>query len=423
MDNQLNKSQKKRFFQKKWFKITAIIIVIIILAGGFFAWKTGHLLNKISGGGVFSSLVHAIPGVEEKLKGQEEDRINVLILGMRGENMVGGGLLTDVIQVVSLKPIENKISFISIPRDLYVTVPGTQDKQKINAVHHYGEQKGQGKGLEDMKTVVSEITGLPIHYAASINFDGFKQLIDTIGGIELTLEQPFQESQQFHEPHVCDSYVFTVPMKNAKNQQMYECKYGYKLRSELPAKTSYTAIPPATCYNEPGKKGYYVRVKKAYPLCYNDDEECGGNFQLPAGTQTLNGDKTLCYVRSRATSSDFERSKRQQIIIQLIKDKMLSLGTLTDFSKINGILESLGNNARTDMQLWEMQKGLELYKNMQNPQIYQRVLENSEEGLLYHPEEGAAGYILLPIGDNYDKIREMAKNIFILPTQSDIKPK
>jgi len=50
-------------------------------------------------------------------------------------------------------------------------------------------------------------------------------------------------------------------------------------------------------------------------------------------------------------------------------------------------------------------------------------LENNQEGLLYHPENGEAGYILLPIGDNYDKIHEMAKNIFNLPAQSDINPK
>jgi anionic cell wall polymer biosynthesis LytR-Cps2A-Psr (LCP) family protein len=145
---------------------------------------------------------------------------------------------------------------------------------------------------------------------------------------------------------------------------------------------------------------------------------------LPAGKQTLNGEIALCYARARYTSSDFERAKRQQQVIQLIKDKLLSAGTLTDFGKLNGIADSLGDNVRSDAQPWEMKRLYDLYTGMQNPQSFQRVLENSEEGLLYTPPETKeTGYILLPIGDNYDKIREMAQNIFTLPPQTDIQPK
>lgn len=108
--------------------------------------------------------------------------------------------------------------------------------------------------------------------------------------------------------------------------------------------------------------------------------------------------------------------------MQLVKDKMLSAGTLADFSKVNGILDSLGDNVRTDMQVWEMQALYNVYKNMQNMQTYQRVLEDSDEGLLYAPQEGTAGYILLPRGDNYDKIHQMAQNIFTIPAQSDVVP-
>jgi anionic cell wall polymer biosynthesis LytR-Cps2A-Psr (LCP) family protein len=217
--------------------------------------------------------------------------------------------------------------------------------------------------------------------------------VEAIGGIDITLNKPFEEAMQFDEEHVCDSQVFTVPTG----------KYEYKKDKN-----------PIT-----GK----VKIVAQYPLCTNPVKECGGIFKLPAGKQTLNGNQALCYVRSRVTSSDFERAKRQQKIMQIMKDKMTSMGTLADFSKINGILDSLGNNVRTDMQVWEMQKLYEIYKSIPNPEIHQRVLEDSEEGLLYYPGEGAAGYILLPRGDNYDRIHEMAKNIFSAPEQSDIKPK
>lgn len=386
---------KSKFYKRRWFKILLIVLVIVILALGL---KTGGVLNKIFRGGVLETLIHSIPGVKDELKGEEEGRVNILLLGMRGENMPGGGKLADTIILFSLNLPDKKVSMISIPRDLYVAVPGTQDRQKINAVHHYGEEKGKGKGLEDMETVVGEITGLPIHYAASIDFVGFKQLIDAIGGVEITLNQPFEEAMQFDEPHVCDSF-FTIPTGEYENKTV--------------------------SYFSEESQIHKTRVVASYPLCAAPREtlECGGDFKLSAGKQTLDGEQALCYARSRVTSSDFERAKRQQIIVKSVKNKMLSIGTLSDFSKINGILDALGDNARTDMAIWEMQQIYSLYKEMPEAEIYQRVLENSQEGLLYHPENGAAGYILLPIGDNYDKIREMAKNIFNLPAQSDINPK
>lgn len=386
-----NRGADKRFYKKGWFRFLALFILIIVAAGGIFLWKAGSMINKISGkSGIFKNLVNMVPGVEQKMKGEEEGRINILLLGMRGENVIGGGLLADTIMLVSIKPAENKAAFLSIPRDLHVTVPGTSDKQKINAVHYYGEQKGKGGGLEAMKQVVGEITGLPVHYAASINFKGFTELVDSLGGVEITLDKPFEESMQFQEPHVCDPYVFTVPTGK------YQYKYGVKS----------------------GK------IVAQYPLCVNKNPECGGNFKIPAGTSTLDGNKALCYARSRFQSSDFERAKRQQIIIQKIKDKALSAGTLTNFEKINGMFNALGDNVRTDMEIWEMKRAFDLYQKAGNPEIVQRVLEDSEEGLLYHPPtEKETGYILLPIGNNYDKIRELAQNIFIAAPQSDIKPK
>lgn len=393
-------SEKKRFYKKKGFKIFAGILLVLVAIGGFIFWRADKLANQISKGGLLSTIAHNIPGVKDELKGEADGRINVALLGMRGADDPAGGTLADSIIVVSIVPKENKVSMISVPRDLYVTVPGTQDKQKINAVFAYGEQGGKGEGMKDMETILQEVLGIPIHYSVTINFAGFKQLVDALGGVEVTLDQPFDESVQFNQPHVCDSF-FTIPTGTWENKIV----------------KSHKTV-----------NGVSVVVKRKipkYPLCTapKDTLECGGDFKLPAGTQTLTGNQALCYVRSRDTSSDFERAKRQQIILQQVKAKMLSLGTLADFSKVNAVLNSLGDNVKTDMQLWEMQRFYDLYKTIPDAQIYQRVLENSDEGLLYHPENGAAGYILLPIGDNYDKIHEMAQNIFTLPAQSDIKPK
>jgi LCP family protein required for cell wall assembly len=353
-----NKPKKKR-----WLKITLIILAVFFVAGGLVAFKTGYILNKVSTkGGLFSSLLHSVPGVGDTVKGEKEGRINILLLGMRGENMNGGALLADTIMVASIKPGDNKVAMISIPRDFYVKVPGTENQEKINAVYAHGMERGKEGGIEDMKRVVKEITGLEIHYGVSINFKGFTDLVNAVGGIEITLEKPFTELEQFSQEHVCDGDkggVFTTPTG----------EYEYKR-------------------NEKGK------IVAQYPLCTNSSPECGGDFSLPAGVNKLNGEKALCYARSRYQSSDFERAKRQQLVIQNIKDKAMSIGTLSDFQKVNAILDALGDNVRTDMQAWEMKKLFFLYQGIQNPQVIQRVLEDTEEGLLYAPENtNGAGYI------------------------------
>ncbi|MEK7182011.1 MAG: LCP family protein [Patescibacteria group bacterium] len=371
-------------------RIVLFVLVLVLIALGAFAWKTGFILNKVSGGNanIFRSLIKSLPGVDDKLLGEKDGRINILLLGMRGENVPGGGLLADTIMVLSIHPKQgdddtSKASLISIPRDLYVTVPGKNEKRKVNAVFALGEERRHGGGgMEDMRTIIGEVTGLEIPYAVTINFQGFTDLVNALGGIDVTLNEPFNEGLQFHEPQVCDPYVYTVPTKPMQYQ------YKYYTRQD------------GTKY-----------IAKAYPLCYNKDEECGGNFTLPAGNNHLEGIKALCYARARYTSNDFERARRQQQVIQSIKVKALSVGTLTDFSKVNAMLDSLGNNASTNLEAWEMKRLFEVYQAMGDVQPKQKVLENTEEGLLYNPEmTEETGYILLPRGDNYDRIHELFRN-------------
>ena len=385
----LHQEEKKGI--KKWVKVALGVLVVVLLIGGIAFWKAGNVLNKISiDGNLLGSIGHMVPGVNDELKGEKEGRINILLLGMRGEKLTGGGLLADTIMVASIDPKNNKVAMLSLPRDLYVQDPGRGSKSKINAVYAYGEEKGKGGGIKDMKEVVSEIVGQPIHYAVAINFQGFTDLVNAVGGVEVDLKQPFEEAMQFNEEKPCDSYVFTKPTGK------YENKY-YVRRNG----TKYLA--------------------KSYPLCTNPNTECGGDFKLPAGKQTLNGDQALCFARSRKTTSDFERAKRQQLIIQKIKDKALAMGTLTDFNKVNAMVDSLGDNVKIDAQAWELKRLWEVQQGMQNPVMSQRVLENNEEGLLYNPPQTPeTGYILLPIGDTYDKIRELFANIFNLPSQKDI---
>lgn len=382
------KSKKKKHHRVLW--TVLVVIGLLLIGGAVFAWKTGALLNTISGGNakIFKSVMKSLPGVEDKLQGEDAGKINVLLLGMRGENVPGGGLLADTIMVLSIHPKQNdqdttRASLVSIPRDFYVKVPNQDWQAKINAVYAEGEKREHGKGgMDDMRQIVGEITGMEIPYAVTINFQGFKDLVNALGGVKVTLEQPFEEGLQFREPHVCDPYVFTIPTRPPQ----YEHKY-------------YT------------RKDGSRYIAKSYLLCYNPNLECGGAFKLSAGENLLDGDKALCYSRSRVTSNDFERAKRQQQVIEAMKNQALSAGTLTDYGKITALVDALGNNVRTNFEAWEMKRLFELYQKVGGAEapVTHRVLDTTDEGLLYHPENSApeAGYILLPRGDNYDRIREL----------------
>jgi len=336
--------RRKKFYKKKWFKILLVIILLIAATGGWAMYKAGMTLSKISTkDGFLKSLWKSIPGVgPDELQGEKEGQINVLLLGMRGNNMPGGGLLADTIMVVMARPQENKVALLSIPRDLWVKHPDSSTQSKINSIHALYEEKGEGKGMEAMKQVVGDITGLPIHYAVRIDFIGFKELVETVGGVDIYLDQLFSEPTQF--------------------------------------------------------KG-----------------ENALNFSLPAGKNHIDGQRALFFVRARYASSDFERAKRQQQVLIALKDKLLSLGTLADFGKVNNILNVLGEDVRTDMDISEMKNFFELANKTQNPQIKQKVLDTSEGELLYSTKadtpEGKT-YVLLPAGGNYNKIREVVKNIF-----------
>jgi LCP family protein required for cell wall assembly len=332
--------------KKRWFKISTVVVVLILAVGGFFAWKTGFILNKISGS-ENSALGSLLGG--GTAPDSDDGRFDVLLLGMRGSNMPGGGLLADSIMVASFDSQNNRVALISVPRDLYVKIPGTSERGKINSVYSHWESGGKGQGISKMEEMLGAITGLKIDRAVVINFAGFKQLVDAVGGIDVKLAKPFAETQQFVEGN-----------------------------------------------------------------------ECGGSFALPAGTVHLNGDKALCYSRARVQTNDFDRSKRQQVVLQALKTKLISLGTLADFSKLNNILNIVGENVKTDMTPEEMKGFYEQYSNMKDAQIYQRVFENSEKGLLEVPAAGTGlGYVLVPRAgqDDYSQMQDACKNIFSQPAE------
>lgn len=133
----------------------------------------------------------------------EDDRWDLLVLGIRGEDGEEsdqtGRLLTDTIILISYDKKTSKTSMVSIPRDLYLRVYG----DKISKVNEIYEAGGRNP-LSFTKKVFSRITGVYIDSAVVVDFSSFKKVIDDLGGIDVVLDRPFSETQQwgyeFHLP-------------------------------------------------------------------------------------------------------------------------------------------------------------------------------------------------------------------------------
>jgi LCP family protein required for cell wall assembly len=116
------------------------------------------------------------------LRGEKEGRINILLLGRAGTSHSGKDL-TDTIALLSIDTINHRAGLLSIPRDLYAPLPGTNVFTKINSIYQYGlRENGDSKSIE--KTV-SFITGVPIHYTIIVDFDGFEKIVDALGGVTI----------------------------------------------------------------------------------------------------------------------------------------------------------------------------------------------------------------------------------------------
>lgn len=128
---------------------------------------------------------------EEMLEAAEEAKIadgtlNVLVLGVDRrprETTEGYGTRTDTMMLVQIEPDTGKVELLSIPRDMYVEIePGVKDK--INSAYVYG-------GIDQARAVVESFTGVPIDHYAIVDFQGFVDVVDTMGGVTVEVKSEF----------------------------------------------------------------------------------------------------------------------------------------------------------------------------------------------------------------------------------------
>jgi len=135
---------------------------------------------------------------------REKERVNFLFLGIGGESNPAPNLTDTIILINSTPKAENPIG-ISIPRDLLVKIPNKNYFTKINALYQYG-------GIENVKTIVNEITGLEIDYYLMLDLEAVKILIDKLGGIDINVEESIYDPKF---PSAYDSYeIFSLEKGN-----------------------------------------------------------------------------------------------------------------------------------------------------------------------------------------------------------------
>lgn len=121
--------------------------------------------------------------------------INILLLGTDDRPDEHGPPRTDTIILLTLDPQTNTAGMLSLPRDLWVPIPGFDFNAKINTAYGLGETRTDNGGAQLVMDTVSQLIGRPIDYYVRINFQGFVQTIDLIGGIDVMVPKTIHDDQ------------------------------------------------------------------------------------------------------------------------------------------------------------------------------------------------------------------------------------
>jgi LCP family protein required for cell wall assembly len=122
---------------------------------------------------------------------ENQETVNFLLIG--SDRRPGGSFRTDTMVIAMLRPRDGQVSMISIPRDLWIYIPG-YGEQRINTAYQQGEISGYpGGGPGLLKDTILHNLGVQIHHTAMVEFDGFRHIIDTLGGIDVPVACPYTD--------------------------------------------------------------------------------------------------------------------------------------------------------------------------------------------------------------------------------------
>ena len=289
------------------------------------------------------------------LKGEEADRVNMLILGMGGEDHDGANL-TDTVLLASFRPSTHTLGLLSIPRDVVVPTGGAYWK-KVNSINANAEVTNPGLGGEITRSSIEKILQTPIPYYVRVDFSGFTDVVDAIGGIMVNADRTFDD--------------YRYPILGKENAEPYESRFTH--------------------------------------------------IHFDTGEQWMDGQRTLTFVRSRhgtnGEGSDFARAKRQQRVLEAIRKKIGSSAFLLNPRQTIRLLTLLQQHVKTNVQLNDLARIKELIENNEHITLVTKVLDPTS-GIVLESKGIDGAFILLPRDQSFGEIRNVVRSLFTVPIPS-----
>ena len=180
--------QKKSRMDKKkksmWRKIILFFMIVLLAVGGYAAYVVYETIQAANDS--YSQLER---GDKSELRDTAvtfgKEPVSILLLGVEDYASGGTGGRADTILVATFNPDEKTMNLLSIPRDTKVYIPSKDKNGKINGSFN--------NGVDSTIETVEKFLEIPIDYYATVNFDGFKDVIDEIGGVNVDVPFDFWE--------------------------------------------------------------------------------------------------------------------------------------------------------------------------------------------------------------------------------------
>ncbi len=291
----------------------------------------------------------------------DSKQIGMLFLGYGGAGH-DGGYLSDAIILARLDLTKKKLAFIHIPRDIWVTIQvgDLPMPMKINSAMAMGTKTKNYptttvskdsvlRAATLTKQGVTTITGLPVDFVVGVDFNGFSQAINSLKGIEVQVPTTFND-----------------PWYPKKGYELELCGHSPEAVTAMSATMS----------------GF--SLEKQFPCRYEQ-------LHFEAGTVHMDGETALKYGRSRHTSSDYARGRRQITIIQATIDKLFSLKAL---DSVPSFYSSLTKAVKTDLSLEQTKLIIPILKMIPDLEVVEIGLDTTN--VLDTGKAKAGAFILLP---------------------------
>ncbi len=189
------KKIKRKHGQKNVARVLVLVAALLVVGLTIFGARlltNGSIFGK-SGQANFFGQLKSIFGDGQPLIGENQDEVNFLLLGIGGGQHDGPNL-SDTIVIGSIKPSTKQVSLMSLPRDLFVEIPGF-GYSKLNSAFALGEENGYpGGGAALARKTIEPIVGLDLPYYVVADFDGFKKIVNDLGGLDIEVHRDFYDN-------------------------------------------------------------------------------------------------------------------------------------------------------------------------------------------------------------------------------------